>query len=112
MVKEGDLRSSAIDSAQVRTLLVSQTKKHTAITKFYNKFRFSLKKSQMFLVNIFLLLWPSWLRRRAYNAEIVGSSPTRSILKLETATQSKYNTLFQFETIQGPIAQLVRAFDC
>ena len=25
------------------------------------------------------LLWPSWLRRRAYNAEIVGSSPTRTI---------------------------------
>ena len=24
------------------------------------------------------LLWPNWLRRRAYNAEIVGSSPTRS----------------------------------
>ena len=33
-----------------------------------------------------LLLWPSRLRRRAYNAEIVGSSPTRSILKLGSAT--------------------------
>jgi hypothetical protein len=25
------------------------------------------------------VLWPSWLRRRAYNAEIEGSSPSRTI---------------------------------
>ena len=32
-----------------------------------------------FLIHI-LLPWPSWLRRRAYNAEIVGSNPTGSTL--------------------------------
>ena len=31
--------------------------------------------------DVTMLLWPSWLRRRAYNAEIVGSNPTGSIYK-------------------------------
>ena len=30
------------------------------------------------------VLWQSWLMRRAYNAEIVGSSPTRTIFSLLT----------------------------
>ena len=64
----------------------------------------------MFLVNNILLLWPSWLRRRAYNAEIVGSNPTRSILKLGSATYLKINP--NLKQTHGPIAQLVRAFDC
>ena len=33
----------------------------------------------MFL-DFILLPWPSWLRRRAYNAEIVGSTPTGSTM--------------------------------
>ena len=40
------------------------------------------------------LLWPRWLRRRAYNAEIVGSSPTRSIFKVLTATILKNKKIF------------------
>ena len=61
------------------TILRIYTAKHQRKKNF---FFYLLIDSEQFMV-----LWPSWLRRRAYNAEVVGSSPTRTILKLDTMAE-------------------------
>lgn len=54
------------------------------------------------------------IERRAYNAEAVGSNPTRTTISIRTANiirifiSKKSNTAHS----TGPMAQLVSAFDC